>query len=86
MANKKVKKQKKLQKWLQEKAKREQDALDAQLELEDAKRKAMEEAERLRLKRNRENKEKLAQWREKQINELQALLGHDGDADYGTTM
>ena len=74
-ANRKMKKQKKLQAWLAEKSRREKEALDEQLELEHARKKAMQEAESRRRERNRANKEKLAEWRHAQIEELNSLLG-----------
>ena len=76
-ANRKMKKQKKLQAWLAEKSRKEKEALDEQLELEQARKKAVKEAESRRRERNRANKEKLAEWRHTQIEELNALLGGD---------
>ena len=81
-ANRKMAKQKKLQQWLAEKAKKEQAALDEHNELENARREAIKEAERRRTERNKENKAKLASWRQQQINELNSLLeGPLGDED-----
>ena len=78
-ANRKMTKQKKLQEWLADKARKEQAALDEQIELEDARRKAIEDAERIRRERNKENKAKLSSWRQQQIDELNALLGSGGE-------
>lgn len=79
-ANRKMAKQKKLHTWLAEKSRREQEALDEQMELEEARRKAIEDAEQRRKERNRANKEKLADWRQQQIEELNALLGAEQSA------
>jgi kinesin family protein 3/17 len=73
-ANRKMAKQKKLQLWLAEKAKKEQDLLDEHLELEKARNKAVVDAEERRKERNKENKAKLTSWRQQQINELNSLL------------
>ena len=80
-ANRKMAKQKKLQQWLAAKAKKEQDALDEQMELEDARKRAIEEAEGRRLERNKENKAKLSSWRQQQIDELNSLLSVPGTFD-----
>ena len=66
-----------MQAWLAEKSRREKEALDEQMELEEARRKAIEDAEQRRKERNRANKEKLADWRQQQIEELNALLGSE---------
>ena len=63
-----------------EKSRREKEALDEQMELEEARRKAMDEAEQRRRERNRANKQKLAEWRHQQIEELNALLGAEQSA------
>ena len=73
-ANRKMAKQKKLQLWLAEKAKKEQDLLEEHLELEKARNKAAVDAEERRKERNKENKAKLTSWRQQQINELNSLL------------
>ena len=72
---KRIAKQRKLQEWQKKKAQREKEALEAKLEYEDAQRRAMEEAELIRRERAAKSKEKLEDWRRKQIDELNALLG-----------
>jgi hypothetical protein len=80
-ANRQMAKQKKLQQWLAEKAKKEQELLDEHMDLENAKKKAYQDAEKRRVERNKENKAKLTSWRQQQIDELNSLLG-EGSGEY----